>query len=217
MTGNSRRPPRLALVDDHLLVRQGLRALLEMDGFATVVAEAGTQKEFLEVLEGTSCDCVLLDLRLPDSDGLSCLKELQARHPGLPVLMLSMETDGRIVEHALRAGARGFMPKTAGVDEIRQGLTAVLRGGIYLHHQLAGFLTRRSGNGSSGGPAVELSQREREVLGCVSRGMTNKQVAKELHVEPCTVKTHLRNLLSKTGSANRSELVYKTLTEHLLD
>lgn len=212
---SGKRPARLAVVDDHLMVRQGLRALLEMDGCATVVAEAGTQSELLEVLDRVACDCVLLDLRLPDTDGLSCLKALHARHPSLPILMLSVETDGRVVEQALRAGARGFLPKTAGVDEIRSGVEAVLRGGIYLHPQLAGFLGR-SQDGPTRGSSL-LSEREREVLACVSRGMTNKGIAQELHLAPSTVKTHLRNLLGKIGASNRSELVYKTLTERLLD
>lgn len=214
-TGSPERPVRLALVDDHLMVRQGLRALLEMDGCATVVAEAGSQGELLEVLDGQDCDCVLLDLRLPDSDGLSCLTALQARYPDLPVLMISMETDARVVEQALRTGARGFLPKSAGVEEIRQGLLAVMQGGIYLHHQLAGFLTQSPDGGRR--PESLLSRREREVLRCVSHGMTNKQIAEALHLAPSTVKTHLRNLLDKTGAANRSELVYRTLTEGLLD
>lgn len=212
---NGKRPARLAVVDDHVMVRQGLRALLEMDGCATVVAEAGSQGELLEVLDGNSCDCVLLDLRLPDTDGLSCLKALHARHPSLPILMLSVETNARVVEEALLAGARGFLPKTAGVEEIRHGLAAVLRGGIYLHPELAGFLAR-----PQDGPtrtASLLSKREREVLACVTRGMTNKQIAQELHLAPSTVKTHLRNLMGKIGAANRAELVYKTLTERLLD
>lgn len=204
---------RLVVVDDHRIVRQGLRALLELDGGLEVVAEAGSREELLEVLASTACDCVLLDLRLPDTDGLSCVAELSERWPGLPILVLSMESEPRVVEQALRAGARGYLPKQAGVEEIRQGLATVLRGGIFLHQAVSHFLAPPEAK-RPGAPA--LSQRERDVLDCISRGMTNKQVASELNMAPSTVKTHLRSLFDKVGVSNRAELVSCTFRRGLL-
>lgn len=216
MSGEAGGRVRLALVDDHLLVRQGLKALLEIDGGAHVVAEAGTQQEAIALFASVTCDFILMDLRLPDSDGFSCLEAARRLRPDVPILMLTMETDGRIVEGALRAGARGFLPKSAGIDEIRQAMDAVARGGVYLHPQVARFLNQ-SRSASEAEQAAALTQRERDVLGCVTRGMTNAQVAQELFLAETTVKTHLRSLLLKTGAANRSELVYMSLTRGLLE
>lgn len=207
---------RLALVDDHLLVRQGLKALLEIEGDAEVVGQAGTQQEAIALFGSVACDFILMDLHLPDSDGFSCLQAARRLKPDTPVLMLTMETDGRIVEGALRAGARGFLPKTAGVDEIRQAMDAVARGGVYLHPQVARFLNQ-SRSAADAVQAEALTQRERDVLGCVTRGLKNAQIAQELFLGESTVKTHLRSLLRKTGASTRSELVYLSLTHGLLD
>lgn len=186
-----------------------------MDGHAEVVGQAGTQQETLALLAGLACDFILMDLRLPDSDGFSCLEAVHALKPDTPILMLTMETDGRIVEGALRAGAQGFLPKTAGVDEIRQAMDAVARGGVYLHPQVARFLNQSRADADAA-RASALTERERDVLTCVTKGMKNSQIAEELFLAESTVKTHLRSLLHKTGAANRSELVYMSLTRGLL-
>lgn len=208
---------RVILIEDHLLVRQGLRALLEQDCRARVVGEAGTAAEALRLLAATECDFVLMDVNLPDGDGLSCLESAVSQRPELRIVMLTMQTDPETVERALRSGARGFLPKAAGIDEIFEAFRAIHNGGTYLHPLMVASLVRTPASRSSqSSPTDHLTQRERDVLSRVVRGMTNAQIGRELFLAESTVKTHLRNLYSKLQVANRSELVYRVMSEGLL-
>ena len=205
---------RVMLVEDHLVVRQGLRALLEADGRARVVAEAATGSEAAALFPSTECDAVLMDVHLPDCDGMGCLREVVSLRPGLPVVMLTMQNDRETVEAALRQGARGFLPKVASIDEIFEALRTVRHGGTYLHPSIVACLIQDPPTAAR--PGEQLTQRERDVLSRVVRGLTNAQIGQELFLAESTVKTHLRSLYSKLQVATRSELVYRTMTENLL-
>lgn len=208
------RVTRIILVEDHVLLRRGLKSLMESELDVEVVAEAGTAAEAIRLVGSVPCDLVLLDIGLPDRDGFSCLQDLVKQKPGLPILMLSMHTEGETVDKALRLGARGFLPKSAEPDELANAFRTVQEGGTYLHSEVVDALVKQRLT-----PAplpTDLTEREREVLQRVARGLTNAEIGDELYLAESTIKTYLRNLYSKFRVANRSELVYKAMAEGLL-
>jgi DNA-binding NarL/FixJ family response regulator len=202
-------PLRVFLVDDQPLVREGLKLLLETSGRVRVAGEAGTAEEALQALRSCPCDLALLDLALPGVRGLECLQELSRRHPGLPVLTLSRHVDGPAVTRALELGASGYLPKSARPADLWRALEAVQAGEVYLHPSVAALILRPR-------PRACLSEREGEVLRQAARGLTSAQIGRSLYLSESTVKTHLRRLYRKLQVANRSELIFRAVSEGLL-
>lgn len=209
---------RILLVEDHSLVRQGLRKLLESEPWVGGLAEAATAEEALERLRGARFDLVVLDLSLPDHDGLWLLDRIPEIHPNLPVLVLSMHVEDSAVLEAFRRGAHGYLVKSASADELLSAAQAVLRGGSYLHGPVAGPVLRQLQGAPSAPPTGRpiLSQREEAVLRCVADGLSNRQVAGALNVSVGTVKADLQALFVRFGVADRTRLVVRALESGLL-
>lgn len=190
-------PVRVVLVDDHHLVREGLRHVLELQQGILVIGEAADRVQAFDLLERATPDIVLLDVTYPDADGLVMLREVAARWPGLRVLVLTMHRDAETVRQALRAGAAGFVVKGAHTSELVEAIWAVARGERYLHSSVAGAIIDDSLRWMD----VEspLSGREREILAHIASGLSAVDVGSALGISPHTVRRHVANLSAKLG------------------
>jgi DNA-binding NarL/FixJ family response regulator len=200
-------PVRVLLVDDHPVVRDGLRGVLEGAGGFEVVGEAGDGAQALRMVGAARPDVVLMDLRMPVLDGVGATARMRAEHPGVPVLVLTtFDRDADIVR-AIDAGATGYLLKDAPREELHRAVRAAARGETVLAPAVAARLVGRLRGPGSG----ELSARERDVLRHVARGCTNREIAAALHVSEATVKTHLLNAFAKLGVDDRTAAVVTAL------
>jgi DNA-binding NarL/FixJ family response regulator len=199
--GTSSPPPstlaRVLLVDDHHLVREGLRLVLEQRPEIQVVGEAEDRGQAFAILGNGPVDVVLLDVTYPDDDGLVMLRELGSRWPALRVVVLTMHRDAETVRQALRAGAHGYVVKGAHTSELVDAIRAVMRGERYLHSSIAGAVIDDSLRWMD--IASPLSAREREILVHIASGGTAATVGRELGISPHTVRRHVANLSAKLG------------------
>jgi DNA-binding NarL/FixJ family response regulator len=200
-----RQPPiRIALVDDHHIVREGLRVLLnETDGFV-VVGEAATHDEAFELVATTRPDVLLVDLTYPDGDGMPLIRALRARHPDVRIVVLTMDRGSETVRQALFAGATGYVIKGARPRELFDAIRAVHRGERYLHSSVTGAVVDFSIRGQhTDGP---LSMREREVIGLLAGGRPPSEVARILGISVHTVRRHIANASMKLDIHGWSQL-----------
>ncbi|HEU5424149.1 MAG TPA: response regulator transcription factor [Nitrolancea sp.] len=196
---------RILIVDDHALVRDGTRQLLEKEPELEVVGEAGRAEEALELARRLQPDLVLLDLALPDLNGIEVARRLREITPQTKVIVLSAYTNETYVRTALEAGAVAYLPKTVRGQEVIEAIAAVRGGQVILHPTVAATLQHALQRGGSGRPA--LSAREREILQLAARGASNKAIAEELFLSVRTVESHLSHTLAKLGVASRAEAV----------
>lgn len=206
----SAHPIRLLIVDDHPLVRDGLRLRLAPLPQIGSVREAGCADEAwaqMNVPEGERPDLVLMDVGMKDTNGIELTGALLARHPALRVLMLSMYDNPEYVQRALQAGARGYVLKDAPAAEIVTALDTVAAGGTYLSPAVAGRLFRQTE------PRPVLTPREAEILTALGQGLSSKQIARDLDVSVRTVETHRQSIKRKLGIEGQAELI-KYAVEH---
>jgi DNA-binding NarL/FixJ family response regulator len=197
---------RVLIVDDHAVVREGLRLVLEKHTDLEAVGEAGTVDEAVEQAERLRPDLVLLDLAMPGKPGLQALPGLLKADPNVKVLILSMEDDPRYVREAFAAGARGYLLKEAVANEVVGAIREVAAGGRYVHPELGARLVENDPprDQRSSDP---LSDREREVLTLLALGHTNHEIAKQLFISVRTAEAHRAHILKKLGLGSRAELV----------
>lgn len=197
----------VVLVDDHPVFRLGLSAVIEgLDGI-DVVGEAATAAEAVTVVESVSPDVVIMDIQLPDASGIEATGLLLKARPQLGVLVLTMFDDDDSVHAAIRVGARGYLVKGVGAGEIERAIRAVAHGEVILGAAAARRAQLHWKSSSDQFP--ELSEREREVLDLVARGLGNQAIARRLVVNEKTVRNHISNLLTKIGAATRAEAIVK--------
>jgi DNA-binding NarL/FixJ family response regulator len=210
---------RLFLVDDHNIVRTGLRALFDGHAEVAVVGEAANGQELLDQLPAIPVDVVLLDLNMPVLNGVATAQRLQAEYPQVRVLILSMIDQARHIRQALAAGAHGYILKNAGKDEILFAIQAVAAGKRFLCSEVGLALLDQAlpvepNPASEANPA--LSRRELEILQLLSEGLTTQQMADQLIVSKRTIETHRQNILDKTGSKNTAALVRHAMAQGYL-
>ena len=201
---------RIALADDHRLVRDGLRALLEADGRYEVVAEADDGLQVVPLVEKERPDVLLLDLMMPGLHGLDVIDQLVKRVPSTKVIVLTMHSDEAYVVRALRSGATGYVLKDAPGSELLHAIDEVSGGRRYLSSRLsqrAIELYLSSNQASDDDPYLTLTPREREVLHLAVEGSTTSQIAQRLSISPRTVEVHRGNLMRKLGLRNIDQLV----------
>ncbi|HEX7005140.1 MAG TPA: response regulator transcription factor [Trueperaceae bacterium] len=193
---------RLMLVDDHPVVRQGLRSFLSRQDDLEIVAEAGSLAEARERAAQVSgeLDLVLLDIELPDGSGLSLIRELLDQPHPPRVLVLTSFLEREYVREALRRGANGYLIKHAGTQVLLDGVRAVLRGEMPLDPAAARLLAQDRSD-----PVAELTPRERQVLELLAEGLSNRDISQRLNVREKTVKSHLGNVFAKLGLRDRTQ------------
>lgn len=198
------------LVDDHAIVRQGLRSILERDPAISVVAEASSSSECLAVLERVNPQVLLLDLKLStssDTEGLALARILATRHPQIAVLVVTTFLDESLVMEAVRAGARGYVVKDVDTDALVRAIHDVSRGESAFDSRSAGAMVRAM-QAPPSLPVPVLSAREQEVLHLLAHGLSNKEIGKRLFVGETTAKFHVGNILRKLAVSSRAEAVY---------
>jgi two-component system response regulator NreC len=212
------KPIRLIIADDHVVVREGLVALLEEEPDLEVVGQAGTGREAVALVRQQQPHIALLDIAMPDMNGLEATRQIVAEVPGVNVLILTMHEEEAFFFEALRAGAAGYVLKGAGSEELLSAIRAVHEGGVYLPPKLAGELVQdylqRHPPSSSDDP---LTPREREILILIAQGLTNRQIAKRLTLSINTVKTHRLHIYRKLDLHTRAGLVDYALRRGLLN
>jgi DNA-binding NarL/FixJ family response regulator len=201
---------RVVIVDDHPMFRLGLAAAVEqMDGIE-LVGEAERAADVDALVAATEPDVVLLDIRLPDGSGLEVNRALAARHPDVRVIVLTMSEDHETVLTALRDGARGYLVKGAGPDQVEQAVRAVAANDVVLNHELAravGQLAHVRSAAAATRPFPELTQRELDVLELIAEGLDNQAIARRLVLNPKTVRNHVSNVLAKVHANDRSHAI----------
>lgn len=200
-------PTRIVLVDDHSIMRQGLKAVLEREDDLRVVGEAGTPAEAVAAVATSRPHVVLLDLKLtagPQTDGLDVCRRLCAAHPGLGVLVLTTFAEDRLVVESVQAGARGYVVKDVDTTELVRAIRAVSRGESAFDARSASAMVRSL----SGGAAERLTDRELDVLRLLARGLSNRAIGGQLFISETTVKFHVGNLMRKLMVSRRAEAVY---------
>ncbi|RZI82581.1 MAG: response regulator transcription factor [Rubrivivax sp.] len=214
---------KVMLVDDHLIVRQGLRQVLADMADLTVVADAADAVQAMQGVRalmdqpaGPGLDVVMLDIALPGRDGLDVLKQLKAEYPDLAVVMLSTYPDKQFAVRCLRAGASGYLNKSADPDEMAMALRKAAQGGVYLTASVAEALAT-SISEVRGKPAIEtLSRREHQVFLQLAEGHSVGQIAQGLSLSPNTVSTYRARILEKTGTRNDVELALYAVRQRVV-
>lgn len=201
----------IVLVDDHAIVRQGLRSILEREPDLTVRGEASSAAEALAVVARVRPDIVLLDLKLStssDTEGLELCARLVAEHPGLGVLVLTTFLDDQLVLRAIRVGARGYVVKDVDTSGLIRSIRDVSRGGSAFDARSAAAMVRGL-NAPEPVANQHLTEREQEVLRLLARGHSNRAIGERLYVSETTAKFHVGNILRKLGVSRRAEAVYE--------
>ncbi len=202
---------RVLLVDDHVVVRQGLKALFADETDIEVIGEASNGREALEFLENWEPDVVLMDISMPGLNGIEATRQIQQRHPGVKVVVLSMHANEEYVFQVLQAGASGYVLKQSDSLEVLSAIRAAVTGGSFLSPPISrtvieDYLLRAQARGR-GSDAEILTSREREVLQLLAEGKSNRDIADELSISIKTVETHRTNMMTKLGLSSKTELV----------
>ncbi len=197
---------RILLVDDHEIVRQGLKALIDSHDDLEVVGEGASVEDAIKRTGFDSPEMVLLDVRLPDGSGVEACREIRQRFPDVRVLMLTSFADEDALIAAIMAGASGYVLKRIRGDELIDSIRRVCAGESLLDPDMVGRLFDRLRTGGSTDPLLEkLSDQERKILGFIAEGMTNRQIAAEMFLAEKTVKNYVSNMLTKMGMSRRTE------------
>jgi two-component system, NarL family, response regulator NreC len=211
---------RLLLVDDHAIVRSGLRMLLENEADLVLIGEADNGQQALDLADQLTPDVVIMDITLPDMSGIEVTRHLKQAHPKMAVVALTIHEDQQYFFEMLRVGASAYVPKRAAPDDLIAAIHAASRGETYIYPSLAKLLVNdfleRVGDGEETTAMSELTPREQEVLSMLAEGKTNDEIAGELVISPHTVARHRENLMGKLGLHNRSELVKYAIRKGLI-
>ncbi len=216
--GEAIREVRILIVDDHVIVREGLREVLEGHPGFRVVGEAGDGREAIAAAERLVPDVAVMDLQLPRLSGIAAAREIARVSPATYVVILSVQEGVLAVEEALRAGAAGYVVKRAASTELVAALEAAVAGKKYLSPEVAeGLLERVTHPHESGaGPLAALTSREREILRWVAEGLTAKEIAENLSISVRTAETHRSNVMRKLGVSKTAGLVRIAIREGLV-
>jgi two-component system, NarL family, response regulator LiaR len=194
---------RLIIVDDHSIVRQGLRAIFRVTPEMELIGEASNGREAVDLALAQRPDLALMDLVMPEMDGVAAIAELKRAMPTLKIIALTTFADADLVLGAVQAGADGYLLKDIDVSELTRAIRTVHSGQPYLHPEATRHLLQATARPEQ--PSERLTSREQEVLAFVARGLTNRQIADALTISEKTVSVHVSNVLSKLGLASRTQ------------
>jgi DNA-binding NarL/FixJ family response regulator len=204
-------PIRVLLADDHTLFRVGLSALLNLFPDIQVVGEASSGEEAVQKTTALQPDIVLMDIQMPGVNGIEATRRIVQAQPNIGVIVVTMFEDDASVFSAMRAGARGYILKEAGEEEVLRAIRAVAQGeaifGSAIARRLVHFFSKAGGAADPAFP--ELTEREREILDLVARGVSNAEIVQRLVLSPHTVRNHISNIFSKLQVADRAEAIVR--------
>lgn len=210
-------PIKVMIVDDHKLVREGLKAVFDQGEEIEVVAEAGSGEDALDMVQGVEPDVVLMDISMPGMNGIQTTRLMKEKSPDIKVVILTMLDQEGYVYEAVKAGATGYMLKSTSSDDLVVAIKTVYEGNALLHPEATAQLLKEFVNlAHNRSKDYGLSNREMEVLELLSEGQTNKEIAKALWISEQTVKTHVAHIFDKLGTSDRTETVAKALRSGLV-
>ena len=212
-------PVRIVLADDHEMLRAGLKELLEKEPDFKVVAQARDGEDLLEKLGLVKADCVVLDLSMPNMDGLMALKEIRRRFPRIRSLILTMQKDAEHFKHAMALGARGYLLKDSAFDQLVLAVKMIMKGKTFMSPGISNLIAEQFVRSTQEGdsPSLEiLTPREKEILCCIAQGQANKNIAGRLGISIRTVETHRSHLIHKLGLKTAAALVKYALAKGLV-
>lgn len=210
---------RIILADDHEMFRSGLKGLLQKEDQIKVVAEAQDGEVLLEKLAVARAECVILDLSMPNMDGLTTLKEIRKTFPDLKTIILTMQKDVEHFKHAMSAGANGYVLKDSAYEQLVMAIKVVMKGKNYISPSISNMITEQfvRSMGETDVPSLEiLTQREKEILSLIAQGKANKNIASELNISIRTVETHRSRLIHKLNIKTPAGLVKYAISKGLI-
>ncbi len=209
---------KVLLADDHSIVREGLRRIVEESDDMVVVAEASDGNEAIHQVRKSRPDVAVIDISMPEIDGLEVLQQLQPEYPELPILILTMHEEQQYIVHAIEAGARGYITKKSAPEQLVNAIRKVYAGSLYISEEAAEALALRVAKGTSGqSPLDLLSTRELQVLRRLAMGHTNREIAQNYNISIKTVDTYRLRLLKKLGLRNNAELSRFAIQNRLIE
>lgn len=207
---------RLFIADDHQMIIDGLRSLLEGEEHITIVGHAQSGLGVLKYLENNTCDIILLDINMPEYDGLLTAREVKKKHPEVKILILSMHNSRNVIDDVLKSGAEGYILKNAGRAELLNAIETVTSGSFYYSSDILKTLTSIQDSAPKDDETTQLSKRELEIVKLIAEELTTQEIADKLFISPHTVDTHRKNLLAKLNVRNTAGIV-KFALQHGLD
>ncbi len=207
-------PIRIMLVDDHAMVRRGLATFLQVFDEFELVGEAENGMQAIQTCAQVVPDVILMDMVMPEMDGATATRAIRQQFPRIQVIALTSFKEGELIKNALEAGAIGYLLKDVSVDDLARAIRAAHAGRATLSPEAAQSLVETSSQPPT--PGLDLTEREREVLGLMIEGLNNTQIAGRLTVSPSTIKSHVSNILSKLGVASRTEAVTLALRNRIV-
>jgi len=211
--------PNIIIVDDHLILRQGITALITTENIATVIGEASNGKEFIELLSHLKPDLVLMDIDMPHMNGMDATKKALELMPELKIIAFTMFGDEEYYYKMIDMGVKGFILKSSGINELEKAISEVMLGESYFSNEILrkiiSNLSRKNANNHT--EKATLTSRELEVLKQICLDLNNEEIAKKLFISPMTVKSHRSNLLEKTGCKNTSGLILYALKNKIIE
>ncbi|HOF22148.1 MAG TPA: response regulator transcription factor [Bacteroidales bacterium] len=207
----------IIIIDDHQLFRNGLKILLNSFDDLEVVGEASNGYEFLKLLPSITADIALMDINMPEMDGIEATRKGLRINPDMRVIALSMYGEEDYYYRMVDAGVKGFLLKDSAISEVRDAIIAVMKGGTYFSQELLHHVIQRIKHREHESKSANLSRREKEILAKICEGLSNQEIADELFISKRTVDKHRANLLGKTNSKNTASLILFAIKNKLIE
>ena len=208
---------KVMLVDDHALIREGIKQLLEFDGSIDVIEQASDGAECLEKLQHVQPDILLLDINMPNVNGIEVLEEIKKKNIPVKVLMLTVHSEAEYLVQAVDIGANGYILKDSGSEELKKEIQSVMDGDSYIHPSLIPSLNSRLVNRDIDKEKIAaLTKREMEILTQIAGGMFNKEIAMNLNISERTVKNHISNIFKKIDVSDRTQAAVFAIRNNLI-
>jgi len=208
---------RIIIADDHQLFRNGLKILLNSFPEFEVTGEASNGKEFLELLKTVQADIALMDINMPEMDGIEATRKGIKINPSVSVIALSMYGEEEYYYKMVDAGAKGFLLKDSDISEVKEAILTVVKGGSYFSQELLYHVIQKIKHREQETKSANLSKREREILAKICEGLSNQEIAEALFISKRTVDKHRANLLGKTNSKNTASLILFAIKNKLIE